>query len=81
VSNIAIPFVNGVLFKCIQYARYNIDDSYRSHTINCSLTMFYIKYEGMFLVHLRTKFYLSDSESLIIIAVCPEGNKIALLLC
>jgi hypothetical protein len=33
------------------------------------------------MVHLRTKFYLSDSEGLLIIAIIPDGNKIALLLC
>jgi len=29
--HIAISLASGVLFKCVQYVGYNIEDSYRSH--------------------------------------------------
>jgi hypothetical protein len=33
------------------------------------------------MVHLRNKFYLSDSEGLLIIVIIPEGKQIAFLCC
>jgi len=83
VSHIAIPLANGVLFKCVQYVGCNIEDSYRSHITNCSLTkkVFHTKYEDMIMAHLRNKFYLSDSEGLLIIVISPEGNQKAFLCC
>jgi hypothetical protein len=42
--------------------------------------MSFTKYEDL-MVNLRNKFYLSDSEGLLIIAISPEGKQIAFICC